>query len=299
MAARSDFWRHILRARKPKDLDARLERYAAHIVQQPQQWQGSWASICDIAPSEVHLDLGCGKGSFAVESAIKHSNVLFIGVDLEPICIASAAQKACERNIPNAFFFVGDADNIAQLFAPGELSAIHLNFSTPMPPAKCADRRLTYANRLVMYRALLAPHGYVSMKTDSRPLYEWSRKQFELAGYELNWTCDDMHAEGKATAISDFEKRLLQKGAIISALDATPSTLPQGWKLNPEGGMPLAAPPQVLDGEPIPQSLVDFLPDDLENMSYVPHGMEDTVRNIINRRKNEIRRAQARFTARE
>ena len=31
-------------------------------------------------------------------------------------------------------------------------------------------------------------------------------------------------------------------------------------------------------------SLVDYLPTDLESLSYVPHGMQGTVTNLINQR---------------
>ena len=47
-----------------------------------------------------------------------------------------------------------------------------------------------------------------------------------------------------------------------------------------------------------PLSLIDYLPDDLEGMEYVPHGMEGCVTNMRNRRRNERarkRREEARL----
>ena len=43
-----------------------------------------------------------------------------------------------------------------------------------------------------------------------------------------------------------------------------------------------------------PLSLAEYLPEDLESMSYIPLGMEDTVRNLLNRRANLARKAELR-----
>ena len=41
-----------------------------------------------------------------------------------------------------------------------------------------------------------------------------------------------------------------------------------------------------------PLSLAQYLPEDLESMAYIPLGMEDTVRNLLNRRANLARKAE-------
>ena len=93
---------HGLHIRLPKNfvLEERLERYSAAIETNPYAWCGMWAWACAPVGSpafrEVRLDLGCGRGSFTVEMARREPDVLFIGMDAEPICIAYAAQAGCD-----------------------------------------------------------------------------------------------------------------------------------------------------------------------------------------------------------
>lgn len=263
-----------MRAHKPKNIDQKLERCSSHITEDPFSLRGHWAESRGMPGAEVRLDIGCGKGSFLKDTALAEPDALFVGLDVEDVCILMSARHAKEAGANNAVFFLGRAEELQRIFAPGELSTIYLNFCTPMPPAKCADRRLTYAERLVEYRSLLCDGGRVLMKTDSRPFFDWSMGQFELAGYRIEWQTDDAHRDGLAGALTDVEAKLLSKGAKVSALEAVP-----------EGDVP---PVREQTG---PMSLVDFLPDDLEHMDYVPYGMEDTVTNIVNRRRNEAEKA--------
>ena len=88
--------------RTPKNfvLEERLERYANAIETNPESYAGNWREACAPAGgapfTRLHLDLGCGKGTYLVEQARREPNTLFIGMDQEPICIAYAAQKICE-----------------------------------------------------------------------------------------------------------------------------------------------------------------------------------------------------------
>lgn len=94
--------------RTPKNfvLEERLERYADAIETNPEAYAGDWRKACAPAGSKpfehLHLDLGCGKGTYLVERAGHEPNTLFIGMDQEPICIAYAAQKICEQELSNA-----------------------------------------------------------------------------------------------------------------------------------------------------------------------------------------------------
>ncbi len=264
-----------MRARKPKNIDEKLIKYGDKIVSELYENKGSWAQNFGMPSAPVKLDIGCGKGSFAIGTAQNEPQSLIIGIDTEPICVAMSARNACEANINNAMFAIADADELQDMFAPSELSAIYLNFSTPMPKKKCADRRLTYADRLLMYRSLLCEDGCIFMKTDSRPLFEWSLVQFELAGFKIEWQTDDAHADKLAGVTTDVEKKLQKLGAKVSALKAVPRNPPA---ISPQTGRI----EQTVSG-----SLVDFLPDDLESMTHIPYGMESTVENLINRRKKE------------
>ena len=88
----------------------------------------------------------------------------------------------------------------------------------------------------------------------------------------------DARAERPDDAISQYEERLTAKGAKVLAIEATPG---------PES---VYREQTVCREQTAPLSLVDWLPDDLDTMDYVPYGMEGTVTNLRNRRRKQRRK---------
>jgi tRNA (guanine-N7-)-methyltransferase len=265
---------HALHARLPKHfvLEERLERYADAIEVCPRALAGRWRDAClplGNSPAsfrELRLDLGCGKGGFAAESARREPDVLFVGIDSEPICIAYAAQKAVEGGLRNLVLVPGQGANVTEFFSDGEVDRIILNFPTPFPKRKEAHQRLTHLDQLLRYRRILAPTGSVVLKTDSQPLFDFSLTQLALAGFDITWQSADARADRPDDPVSWYEERLSSKGATVYGVEATPGELPEHVEQTAE------------------LSLAEYLPDDLENLSYVPHGMEGTVINLRNQR---------------
>lgn len=264
---------HGLHARLPKHfvLEERLERYRDYIEPDPYTWRGRWADACrplDGSPAflEVRLDLGCGKGSFTVEAARREPNVLFVGVDSEPICIAYAAQRGQESGLANVVFVPGSGMRIREMFAPAELGVIYLNFPTPFPRKRDSQNRLVNLERLMDYREVLAPGGQVRLRTDSQPLFDFALTQIDLAGYDLAWTSRNARAERPDDPTSEYEERLSAQGALVNAYAATPGPAPEH-------------PVQTAE-----MSLAAYLPEDLSALGgYAPHGMQATVENLRNR----------------
>lgn len=277
------------RARTPKNfvLDERLERYRDAIEYEPARWAGRWAAAA--APSiggralpfrEVRLDLGCGKGSYLVAAAQAEPDVLFIGIDMQPVCIAYAAQRVCEAGVKNALLVPGNGEKLSHMFAPGELSSLTLNFPTPHPRKREAHERLTTLDNLLGYRPLLAEHGTIVLRTDSEPLFDYSLPQFEAAGLRVLWTSHDVRADHPAIPMSEYEERLVEEGATVHGICG---------ELGPEPGGALLA----RGREHMLDSLYDYVPDDLYEGAYVPHGMGFAIQAFRNRRRNLAAREQA------
>lgn len=255
-------------------LEDRLERYASHIEPDPYGLRGRWAEACHpLGPeglgrySEVRLDLGCGKGAFVVAAAAAKPDVLFVGMDSEPLCVARAAQAACESGLPNVIIVPGTGMRVREMFAEGELARIYLNFPTPFPRKREADRRLTDIRRLADFREVLVAGGTLRLKTDSQPLRDFTLTQLKIAGYDLLWSTDDARTERRDGISSEYEDRLCAQGARVLALEATPGQRPGSLTQTAE------------------LSLAAYLPADLGDAGYVPHGMQGTVENIRNRRR--------------
>ena len=258
-----------MHARRPKGfvLEERLDRYAAAIEASPTAFRGHWAEACAPLGTEpfgrVIADMGCGKGRFACAMAAADPSTLVVGIDGEPVCIAYAAQKACEEGLSNLVFVPGRADQLADVFGPGELSALHINFPTPYPRKKDAPLRILAFDRLVEYRVLLAPDAQLRLKTDSEPLFRFATEMLGLAGYSIVWSsaAGDELPDEPAT---EYELRLAELGAKVHALGAVPAS------------EPCEAPPLY--------SLYDYLPEDIEDLDYVPYGMGPAVENLRNYR---------------
>ena len=271
-----------MHARVPKHfvLEERLERYADAIEIAPAALAGRWREACapiGSAPfARLAVDLGCGKGPYLAASARRDPQTLFVGIDGEPVCIAYAAQRVIEGGLGNALLVPALGNDLVRIFAPGEIDELIINFPTPFPRKKDAPKRLVALERLLEYRTVLAPDGRVVFKTDHEPLFAFAREQFELAGYHADYVSDDYRSDFPDTPASEYEERLVAQGAKVHAIIAHVGELAE---------------------EPVqtePPSLVDYLPENLKSLEYVPYGMRGTVVNLINRRKHEeARRARS------
>lgn len=273
------------RSRMPKDfsLEDRLAACADAVESNPASWAGTWrfwtpqegsgAARRESAYDSVCLDLGCGKGEYTVACAKANPDVLFVGLDIEGVCVMRGAERALAEGVPNVVFvFEENPDlDLSTLFAPGELDAILLNFSTPFPKKKKAQLRLTYVDRLMAYRAVLAEGGMVRLRTDSQPLRDFSLTQLELAGYDVRWSTDDVRAMFPDEPWSGYENKLVAQGATVYGFEAVPR-------------MPGPDPESIVQTAPL--SLVSYLPEDIESLDYVPHGMQGCVENMRGRRAN-------------
>ncbi|MDO4437330.1 MAG: tRNA (guanosine(46)-N7)-methyltransferase TrmB [Coriobacteriaceae bacterium] len=277
-------------------LDQRIERAADAIETNAPAYRGRWAEACwplcgqrDGANSpatagtrfvRVHLDLGCGKGAYIAAMAKRHPDTLFIGMDSEPVCVVHAAQLILDEGIKNALIIPGDAAKLDRIFAPGELNAISINFPTPHPKRRHAHLRLTSAAHLEGYRPLLAPDAVVALRTDSRPLWQFSVPQFRTLGWTIHCATNDDRAAHPEQPVTEYEARLTAQGATVNAIYATPTSNP-------------ATPEQLQEALDLPQSLMDYLPEDLFESEYIPYGMSYAIDNLRNRRERMARKQNA------
>lgn len=250
--------------------------FAHMIVGDPFAHQGAWRELFaermgraadEVAAMPLYVDLGCGKGQFTAHLAASHPDILVLGIDYEEDCVALAAKCVGTPELPNAMVMLASADEMQDMFAPGEVDVLYLNFSTPFPKKKYANLRLTWVDKLISYRGVLSEGGYIDMRTDSQPLFDFSLLQFGCAGYDITWQTRDLYAGG-VSELTEYEQRLTAKGARIHSLRARVGELPEDTAYHGK------------------LSLVDFLPADLDAMDYVPLGMEDTIYNLRNQRAN-------------
>lgn len=209
-----------MRMRKKKNLIPRMEACADLLVAEPAENRGCWRQRFGKS-GELLLEIGCGKGQFAVGTAAKHPDDLMIGVEKCQNVLLLALEKTKRAALDNLYFIGTDAAALADAFAPGEVSRIYLNFSDPWPASNRAKRRLTHPNFLRVYDAILAPGGEIRMKTDNPRLFEFSLCQLSQFGYPLLDVSLDLHArQDEDNVMTEYEQRFSEQGLPIYALRA-------------------------------------------------------------------------------
>ena len=262
-----------MRMRKKKNLIPRMERVAALQEKDPYARRGSWRSWKPDC-TQLRLEIGCGKGTFTVETAAANPDVLFVAVERVADCILLAMEKAQARGLTNVVFVCDDAARLNEMFAPGEVDLMYINFCDPWPSKRHAKHRLTNERFLKSYRDILPMGGEIHFKTDNNPLFDFSLTQFPRAGYLLSDVTRDLHADDPNVIMTDYEARFSAQGAKINRCVATVAELPEQLGPEPELG------------------LLHYLPEDLEHLDYIPYGMADIVEQELLRRRAEERRAK-------
>lgn len=262
-----------MRMRKKKNLVPRMERLAHLWEKEPQARRGHWRERMD-GCAQLRLEIGCGKGSFTVKTAAAHPDALFVALEREADCIVMAMEKAERLGLVNVVFVCDDAARLEEWFAPDEVDLLYINFPDPWPSKRHAKHRLINERFLRSYRAILPEGGEIHFKTDNSPLFEFALTQFPRAGYVLSEVTRDLHAEDPAVIMTDYEERFSAQGAKINRCVGTVAELPDQPGPEPE------------------QGLIHYLPEDLEGLRYVPHGMEETVRQELLRRRAEQRKGR-------
>jgi tRNA (guanine-N7-)-methyltransferase len=206
--------------RKKPNLLPRMERASAVLVTEPERFRGAWLTQFP-GHGALHLELGCGKGRFTAETAAAEPEALLVAVEKVPDAMVVAMERAVEKGLHNVKFIDRDAALLPELFAPGEVERIYLNFCDPWPKSRDAKHRLTAPGFLRLYADVLAPGGTLRFKTDNLPLFEWSLAQFEAEGWALSEVTNDLHADGVCGVMTDYEAKFHAQGVKINRLVAT------------------------------------------------------------------------------
>ena len=165
-----------------------------------------------------------GKGKFIMELAQKHPETNFIGIERYSSVLLRALQKREELEIPNIYFMCVDAKELGEIFAPGEVEKIYLNFSDPWPKDRHAKRRLTSRQFFARYDAILKPDGRLEFKTDNQDLFTFSLEEIPEAGWHLDASTRDLHHDSvlnEGNIMTEYEEKFSSKGNPICKLIAS------------------------------------------------------------------------------
>jgi len=174
---------------------------------EPFPQKGKWKQEIFKNDKPIVLELGCGKGEYAVELGKMYPEKNFLGIDIKGNRMYIGAKEALELGMDNVQFLRTRIDFIENFFAEGEIDEIWLTFSDPQP--KKPRKRLTSPLFIGRYRSFLKKNGLVRVKTDSDVLFEYTEEQIQSEGYkchELTW---DLYGAFQ-NKLSDKEKEIFK-----------------------------------------------------------------------------------------
>ena len=189
------------------------------VENEPEQYRGRWAAVFENS-APIHIEIGMGKGQFITALAQKNPQINYVGIEKFSSVLVRAVQKQELLQLPNLRLIRMDAEDIEQVFAPGEVDRIYLNFSDPWPKDRHAKRRLTSARFIARYRNIARPRAAVEFKTDNRPLFNFSVESAAQAGCETLYLTYDLHGSPEAAdnIMTEYEEKFAAKGNPIGKL---------------------------------------------------------------------------------
>ena len=198
-------------------------------IDNPEDYKGKWKTLYkNIAP--LHIELGCGKGSFISKLAVKNDNINYLAIDLVDAMLGLAKrniEKEYEENqkeIENVYLTRYDIERILNILdKTDEVQRIYINFCNPWPRGKHHKKRLTHSRQLEKYKQILSENGEIYFKTDDDNLFEDSLVYFEECGFKIEKKTYDLENEENFwdNIQTEHEKMFMEQGIKIKALIAT------------------------------------------------------------------------------
>ncbi len=175
-------------------------------------------------PQPLYLEIGCGKGKFAVEYAKSHPDINLIAVEKEANVIVSACEYAQRENLGNLRFIKASAEYLERHIKENSVNMIFLNHSCPFPKKRYASHRLTSEKFLNIYKKIMTKGAEIHQKTDNMHFFEFSVEQFSQNGFSLKNVSFDVHntdfENSDENIITEYEEKFLKLGQPIYRLEA-------------------------------------------------------------------------------
>ena len=189
-----------MRMRKRKWIDAFLENEKVYLINDGHNLKN------------IYLEIGMGMGDFITQSALKHPDMFYIGLERIDACVARAIKKAQELELTNLRIIRTDAANLLDIFDEKSIKRLYIHFCDPWPKRKTHKRRLTYPSFLSIYEKLLMDDGDIVFKTDNTDLFNDSIEYFKESPFKIVERSDDYHHDEPKTG---YEEKFLNLGVPI------------------------------------------------------------------------------------
>ena len=160
------------RYRRPKNIWWDEEFEASLEIQlddlsQPFDWESIFGNS-----NPVQVEIGFGKGRFILESAERHPDQNYFGIEWAGACVGVARERLAKKQIGNARLMRADAKEVIQSYIlPNSVLACHLYFPDPWPKKRHHKRRMVSEELVASLFTSLKPDGEFRFFTDHREYF--------------------------------------------------------------------------------------------------------------------------------
>ena len=121
----------------------------------------------------LEIEIGCGKGRFALQRAQLHPEINILAFDKLWKFLKRRKNRADREEVSNVIFFKAEAELFLEKAVPDEsVSIFHLYFPDPWPKRKHNARRLFDLEFLKLAARKTVPHGFFEIATDFEEYYQ-------------------------------------------------------------------------------------------------------------------------------
>ena len=197
-------------------------------IDNPEDYKGKWKEVFN-NDNPIHLELGCGKGSFMANLAVKNPDINYIAVDVVDAMLGLAKRNIEEKykeenkEINNVVLTRFDIERILLIMNENDnVERIYINFCNPWPRGKHRKKRLTHIRQLEKYREFLKDGGEIYFKTDDDGLFIDSLSYLENSGFKIIKKTYDLENEKNFwdNIQTEHEKMFMDQGIKIKAVIA-------------------------------------------------------------------------------
>lgn len=198
-------------------------------IRNPHDCYGKWKDAFENPEQEMHLELGCGRGTFIAKKAVKNPDINYLAIDIKSDMLGYANRNVqheymmANRTTNNILMCTFDIERIALIISEEDtFSRIYINFCNPWPKDRHKKRRLTHTKQLTNYKKFLKKGGQIFFKTDDDELFTESLDYFKECGFRLDFITYDMTENSLPdNIITEHEKMFMDEGIKIKGLIAT------------------------------------------------------------------------------
>jgi tRNA (guanine-N7-)-methyltransferase len=167
----------------------------------------------------ITLELGCGKGEYTVELAMRYPEKNFIGIDIKGARMWVGARNALACHLTNVAFIRTRIELINSFFDFEEVDEIWITFPDPQEKKSKRRKRLISPVFLSYYLTFLKKEGIIHLKTDNTILFDYTLKVITKNNLKILASTPNLYQSGLIDLTHSiktfYEKMFLEQGKAI------------------------------------------------------------------------------------